>query len=235
MSDNSLLKHRLKPVDTLSLVDKVEQQLMELLVENEWQPGDLLPKEVELAEAFGVSRTVVREALVRLKTIGLVESIKHKGSVVAHPDILTGLERVLHPKVLNRETLQDVFEMRLVLEVGMADLVFSRITPVDLEELQKIVSEEPAHAANGIFDIDYEVRFHGKLYQIAGNQTLQRFQGMLLSVFQYVHESGLLEQPVPDSEYVSHQELVDALRHGTPEAFRIVMRKHLDNHFRRIL
>lgn len=235
MSDNNLLKHQLKPVDSLSLVDKVELRLMEYIAGSEVKPGDALPKEVDLADAFGVSRTVVREALTRLRMMGLVDSLKHKGSVVSQPDVLMSFERVLHPQMLDEDTLKDIFEMRLVLEVGMADLVFSRITEEDIKELEEMAVNEPEDAADGVFDPEFEVRFHGKLYQIAGNHTLQRFQKLLLPVFQHVHESGMLEEFTPNKAFVSHRALVEILRNGTAKAFSTAIRKHLETHFKRIL
>jgi len=62
----SLIKENLKELDTSSLVDKVEANLVELLQQQKLKIGDSIPKEVELAESLGVSRTVVREALLRL-------------------------------------------------------------------------------------------------------------------------------------------------------------------------
>ena len=228
------LKDKIEPLKALSRVDDVELRLMEFLAASELRPGDALPKEVELADAFGVSRTVIREALTRLRVMGLIESVKHKGSVVTHPDVLTQLERVLHPQILDEATLRDIFEIRLVLEVGMADLLFARITDADLRELDAIVAAEPQRDV--MFDSDFEVRFHGKLYAISGNRTLRRFQAMLLPVFAYVHESGLVEKPAARSKgYVTHKGLVKILRGGTPEQFREAMRGHLDHQFRRVL
>lgn len=228
------LKDHIKPLENLSLVEEVELRLMKLLASSELKAGDPLPKEVELAEAFGVSRTVIREALTRLKVMGLVESVKHRGSVVTHPDVLTNLERVLHPQILNEETLRDIFEIRLVLEVGMADFLFARVTPTDLRELERIVDKEPQNAET--FDRDFEVRFHGKLYEISGNRTLQRFQALLLPVFAHVHEHGMLKRKLaPGRPFISHRALVEIVRGGTPEQFREAMRTHLDNQFQRVL
>ena len=157
----SSLKDKIEPLRNASRVDDVELRLMEFLAAREIKAGDPLPKEVELADAFGVSRTVIREALARLRVMGLVESVKHKGSVVTHPDVLNPLERVLQPRILNEETLRDIFEIRLVLEVGMADLLFARVTEDDLRELEAIVADEPQRDV--AFDSDFEVRFQGKL------------------------------------------------------------------------
>ncbi|MGH7574369.1 MAG: FadR/GntR family transcriptional regulator [Longimicrobiales bacterium] len=229
------LHDKITRLQNLSLVDEVELRLMKFLIESDLKPNDALPKEVELAEAFGVSRTVIREALTRLKVMGLVRSVKHKGSVVTHPDVLTTLERVLHPRILDEETLRDIFEIRLVLEVGMADLLFARITDRDITELETMVKGR-SEDADTMFDSDFEVRFHGKLYAVSRNRTLQRFHELLLPVFAYVHDQGkLLKKPSTDKPFVTHKELVRILRHGTPEEFREAMRKHLDSQFRRIL
>jgi GntR family transcriptional regulator, transcriptional repressor for pyruvate dehydrogenase complex len=230
----STLQDKITPLQNLSLVDEVELRLMKFLIGSELTPGDALPKEVDLAEAFGVSRTVIREALTRLKVMGLVQSIKHKGSVVTHPDVPTIFERVLHPQILDEDTRRDIFEIRLVLEVGMADLLFARMTPADLDELDAIVADEPEQA-DSVFASEFEVRFHGKLYAISGNQTLRSFQAMLLPVFAYVHENGRLKAIQPGQPFVTHRRLVEILRGGTPEQFREAMRQHLDNQFRRIL
>ncbi|HWJ29478.1 MAG TPA: GntR family transcriptional regulator, partial [Flavisolibacter sp.] len=68
----SALKNDLKSIDTATLVEKVEDRLVELLQQSKLKVGDSIPKELELAEALGVSRTVIREALTRLKIMGLI-------------------------------------------------------------------------------------------------------------------------------------------------------------------
>ena len=73
-----LLRSEMKPMDTSSLVDKVEESLVDLLQKRKLSVGDVIPKEIELAETLGVSRTVIREALTRLRLMGLIESKKKK-------------------------------------------------------------------------------------------------------------------------------------------------------------
>lgn len=229
-----LLKETLKSVDTSSLVDKVEASLVELLQERKLKVGDVIPKEMELAEVLGVSRTVVREALTRLRLMGLIESKKKKGSVITSPDLFGMMSKSMNPHILDQETLREIFEIRLVLEIGMADLIFQRITKQDIEELKNIVSNEPPATQYHLFNIEHEIAFHGKLYEITGNNTMKKFQKMLLPVFDYVHNSGLLKKQPLLKTFVSHKGLVDILEDGTPELFRNAMRNHLENHFVRL-
>ncbi|WP_264898759.1 FadR/GntR family transcriptional regulator [Sediminibacterium sp. TEGAF015] len=221
-------------MDTSSLVDKVEDSLVDLLQKQKLSVGDVIPKEIELAAALGVSRTVIREALTRLRIMGLIESKKKKGSVITSPDIFGLMSKSMNPHILAPETLKEIFEIRLVLEIGMADLLFHRITKEDIAGLRQIVSDEPPATQYHLFNIEHEIAFHGKLYEITGNETLKKFQKMLLPVFDYVHNSGLLKKQPMLKTFVSHKELVDILENGSPEEFRNGMRVHLENHFTRL-
>jgi GntR family transcriptional regulator, transcriptional repressor for pyruvate dehydrogenase complex len=231
---NLPLKVKFKSVDTSSLVDKVEASLVELLQQRKLKVGDSIPKEVELAEALGVSRTVVREAMLRLRLMGLIESKKKKGAVITSPDVFAIMSKSMQPHILDEDTLKEMFELRLVLEIGMADLLFYNITKEDIIELRAIVSNEPQGTQYHLFNIEHEIAFHGKLYQITGNKTMKKFQGMLLPIFDYVHKSGLLKTQPLMRTFVSHKELVDILENGTPEQFRNGMRSHMENHFARL-
>lgn len=221
-------------IDSSSLVDKVEKQLIQLFVNKELKPGDSIPKEVELAESMNVSRTVIRETLTRLKTRGLIDSKKHKGTVIKSPDISTLFQKSMIPWMLDDATLKDIFELRLVLELGMADLIYNHITPKDIEELYTIVEGEPEDTENVLFDIEHETRFHGKLFQITQNRTLMEFQKVLITAFNHAYDSGFINKPVSNKKYMSHKGLIGLLADGTPGEFRKGMRKHLENHFQRI-
>ena len=233
--DNQDLRLELKAIDTRSLVDKVEMRLIEVFLCKELKPGDSIPKETELASTMGVSRTVIRESLNRLKTMGLIESKKHSGTIIKSPDLSAILSKSLIPRILDNKTLMDVFEIRLALEVGMADFIFARKTESDIRELEEMVEIEPDHSDNMLFDVDHEMKFHGKLYQMTGNTTLEEFQNLLLPVFQHVYNVGLLKVKGKRRRHKSHKELVSLLKKGTTDEFREGMRRHLENHFFRIL
>lgn len=226
---------KLEEIDTSSLVDKVEHSIINFIQDNKLKIGDVLPKELDLAEKLGVSRTVIREALLRLKTIGLIESKKHKGAILTNPDVLGSLRKVFHPSILDNTTLKDMFEMRLALEVGMADFIVHKITDADIQELEDMVQHIVSGDTADPWQVEDEIKFHGKLYKISQNKILLELQELLFPIFQYVHQSGLLEHPIVEGKFISHKELVEVLKKRDAEAYRIAIREHLNNHFERIL
>jgi GntR family transcriptional repressor for pyruvate dehydrogenase complex len=220
----------LKRIDQKTMADLVEVQLRDYLKKKSFKPGDALPSEQQLAEALGVSRNVLREALSRLRMLGLVETRKKRGMLLASPDILGSLERVLDPLIMDNNTLQDLFELRLTLEVGLADILYKRKTKQDVEELEKIALNQKVAVGKQTFRIKHEIAFHGKIYQMTGNSTMQRFQDMLLPVFYYLLQ---LEKEYTPAK-VSHLDLVELLKNDSKEKFRQGMLKHLEHHFSQI-
>jgi GntR family transcriptional repressor for pyruvate dehydrogenase complex len=224
------LSRDIERISSDTMADVVELRLREYFKKRSFKPGDQLPKELELAAALGVSRNVVREALSRLRMLGMIETKKKRGMIMAMPDVLGGFERVLDPQIIGDHTLQDLFELRLVLEMGLADILFMNKTEKSINELEKIAKNE-IQDGKPIFRIKNEIAFHGKLYEMAGNNTLRRFQGMLLPVFEFVVRM--------ENEFISgkvtHRDLVELLKTGTKDDFRQGMYDHLRPHFDRLI
>jgi DNA-binding FadR family transcriptional regulator len=220
----------LRPIDSLTMVDRVEFRIRQYLTKQKLEPGDTIPKETELAEALGVSRNVVREAISRLRMQGLVDSRKKRGMVFSNPDLLSGIERLMDPTILGKENLQDIFEMRLVIEMGIAELLFKRKIEEDIKELERIAEDQEEKEAN-IFTARQERNFHGKIYKITKNKTLQRFQNMLLPIFEHISSYESRLNGSSQVGKVSHKDLVEILKNGNPKEYRIGMYEHLKPHF----
>ncbi|WP_008583332.1 FadR/GntR family transcriptional regulator [Niabella soli] len=231
--------HKLRPVENLTQVDKIEMSLQEFLKAENYQPGDPLPKEIELAKAMGVSRTAIREALSRFRTLGIIESRKNRGMILAKPDLFVNMERVLDPQLLDDETLNELFEMRLVIEVGLGDLLFRSRQQADFKQLEAIIEKEKK-AKSSIERLKCDMEFHSALYRLSGNDTIARFQKILLPIFEHVYlklkdasmpyPSNLADEKKP----VTHQDLLKTLKRGTLEQFRRQMRQHLLVYFKKL-
>lgn len=219
----------LRKIDHKSMADIAESRIREFLKKKAFKPGDSLPKETDIAESLGVSRNVVREALSRLRMLGIIESKRRSGMVLANMDVMSSFERVMDPALIGDRTLRDLFELRLTLEMGLADMLWIRKTPEDIEELQRIATRQEVPGPK-TFLIQHEIEFHGKLYRMTGNDTMMRFQNLLLPIFGYV----LTQEKERLVGKVSHLELVELLRRDDKEAFRRGMYLHLEPHFGRL-
>ncbi|HEX7757285.1 MAG TPA: GntR family transcriptional regulator [Niabella sp.] len=230
---------KLRRIENLSQVDKIEMSLQEYLRTENFQPGDPLPKEMELAKAMGVSRTAIREALSRFRTLGIIESRKNRGMLIARPDVFNIVGHILTPQLLDEDTLNEIFEMRLVIEVGLGDLLFLRRHNIDFKKLNDIIKKEQK-ATQKLEIVKYDIEFHSMLYQLSGNETIMRFQKMLQPIFDHVYaklsesSDAYSKNTIEEKDPVTHQDLVNTLQHGTLETFRSQMRKHLMVYFKKV-
>ena len=85
----------LKPVNHNSASSQIYEQLLHYITSGEWPVGTRLPSEKDLAEQFGVSRVPIREALQRLRAIGVVRSLQGSGSFVCGNSPLEAMETIL--------------------------------------------------------------------------------------------------------------------------------------------
>ncbi|CAG5018620.1 hypothetical protein DYBT9275_06038 [Dyadobacter sp. CECT 9275] len=219
----------LEPLESLSMTDRVENILREYFTENGFKPGDSLPNEIEISQKLNVSRNVVREALSRLRMLGMIETRPRRGMIMAQPDLLAGIEKVLNPLLLSQDNLKDIFELRLILEMGISEFLFARKTEKDLDELEAIVKRQKDLT---VVSKEEEVAFHGKLYEMTGNDTFQRFQTLLMPIFEHVFTGYYNQETHVDiPNRVTHHDLFMLLKHGTQEEFRKGMYTHLAVYF----
>src|SRR5690606_28774630 len=220
----------LNPISSITMTDQAEEQLRNYFVNKGFKIGDTLPKEAELAEALGVSRSDLREALSRLRMLGMIDVRKRRGTILTEPDVLSGMSRILEPKLLSKETLKRLFEVRLMLEMGLGEFLYGRISEKQFLKLEDILKEEEAAGSKAEL-IALDIKFHSMLYGITGNPVIIRFQHMLQPIFQYVLDYRAEIHKPGKPPKVTHRNLVDILKNGNASAFREAMRKHFDLHF----
>lgn len=215
-----------------NLVDYVETKLLEYLETEGLRPGAIVPGEIQLAELFGVGRSVVREALSRLRMLGLVKSRTRKGMVLTEPDIVKVMQRMINPQILGIGSILDLLGFRVSLEIGMADFIIDNATEKDIADLQELVYQQEVQSKNQ-FSAQSDHSFHARLYQISGNHTLLKFQEILYPLFLFVKQN--YEEYITDynnrleeNEVVSHQMLVEKIRQKDASGFRDLMKKHLN-------
>lgn len=155
------MKHEPGPKTASNLSDSHEpvwQALLTAIVEHQLPPGSRLPEEA-LAEAFGISRTGIRNVLQRLAAVQMITLTPRRGAHVASPDA---------------QEARDIFHTRSLIECANLPAVIARCQPPHLAALERLLEEErQAHQQhNGAAAIRLSATFHIQLQAISGNQVL---------------------------------------------------------------
>ena len=218
---------KIKVIGQQTLADQVESEIKKAIIEAQLQPGDKLPGELEFAERLGVSRNVVREAMSRLRMLGVVESRKKRGLILTEPDPFKGLASIIDLPVLPRKIQLELYELRQFLEIGISEKVFLLKTTADIEYLEKIVREEEADPNNIDTAIKFDLLFHKKLYEIAKNDSLMRFQ-VLLKPYMEQNTQAFEPKRFESDTKISHRDILEALKKDDCDAYVRTMRQHLN-------
>lgn len=222
------IKHNESPERPGTLADQVEKQIYRYIRDRNLTCGDPLPKEGELADALKVSRTITREALSRLKASGVIESRRRRGMVLKAPDLFSSLGKLIRYGVLDETTRREFGQLRLVLEIGLADLVYRNRTPEALAELEKIAARFLECGVPVAEQKELELRFHTRLFEMSGNRVIESFQLLLAPFFFEVIRWDDKDYSGPHRE---HQALVTALQNGTRRQWREAVHKHFSHYF----
>lgn len=221
---------QLKQVKNKSLTDIVEEEIRKAIISSKLKPGDKLPGELDFVEKLGVSRSVVREAIGRLRTLGVLESKKCRGIILREPDLFGQLKGVIDLPIFSSETKLELFNLRLTLEVGIAPNVFCNKTQDDIDYLESIVQTEENNAKNIDISIENDIKFHSRFYEMTGNRCIERFQHILRS-FMSENIAGFNPNRFTDGS-TNHRTLLDVLKKDSEDDFCNCVRKHLNYHLK---
>ncbi len=210
-----------------SLVMQTQREILEYINNNGYKINDILPKENEMADIIGVSRVVIREAYSGLRTLGFLETKRKRGTIIASPRVFEVLDHVMLSGFIDQKSTQDLYELRLMLEIGMADFVISNRTDEYMQELERIVEQEEAtEDSDELRSLD--IKFHSVLYRMSGNKSLQYFQHILSKLFSVYDSRRPNWQSI---EMMTHKSLIHFLKVGDITMFRAAMRIHLEYQF----
>jgi GntR family transcriptional repressor for pyruvate dehydrogenase complex len=214
------------------LTDKLAALLTQLIETGELGPDERLPTEQSLSKQYGVSRTVVREAVSRLKSIGLLVSRQGAGVFVAP-------RHQARPLAFDRSVLGSldgvlqVVEVRRGLEADVAALAAQRMTADKAREIRAALAAFEACPPFGAEGVEVDLAFHRSIARASDNPHYERLLGFLE---QYQRDAMTVTRTVEarDSEYMNqvraeHRAIATAVMSGDPQAARDAASRHMVN------
>jgi GntR family transcriptional repressor for pyruvate dehydrogenase complex len=195
--------------------------------------GEKLPTEQELITRFGVSRTVIREAMASLRSEGLVVSRQGSGVFVAdHKANLTF--RIVSNEVRSLTEVQNVLQLRLAVELEAAGIAAERRSDEDLAHMRRTLDVIDASIASGGAAIESDFAFHRAISSATGNPYFERFMHFLGPVI-IPRQSIRPTSETPDQRRLyleqvqsEHRRIYQAIERRNVEAARFTLREHLE-------
>jgi len=215
------------------LHDDVFDSLGSEIVTGQLPPGTTLPVDQVLCTRFGVSRTVIREAIQALANAGLVD-VRHGAGTYANSSTHWDL---LNPRVLNMlgDTgtiaflIDDLLDIRRMFEVEAATLAAKRATPEDIAALEAVVTRMHDPATTPAENVELNLEFHSLIVQASHNRILMGLREQLRGVLS-VMMNARQSQADADLSKVSnamHQMILDSIRERRPDRAQAVMLAHV--------
>lgn len=213
----------------LPLTQTIARDLQQMIRTGTFKPGTRLPSQRVLSEQLGVSRASLREALLTLETLGLVQTLPARGTFVADPARTTaGLWRFAAT-----HDIADVFETRILLETELCRLAAASVDPATLAAMEAATAafEQAWRRGDLVAHVEADLAFHRQIAEACPNTMLRQ---VFASVQEVLTESQ--RQPVAntatermEASIAEHRQILDALRAGDGVAAAAAMRTHVGN------
>lgn len=225
------MKIRLKPISPKRISDQVFDQLRELIFRGDLKPNQKIMTERELADALGVSRNSVREAINKLVALRFLEQRQGQGTFVRSIDeaVQIPLGTVMEAQ---DASLIDLLEMRMGIECASASLAAQRATAADLEAIENALAEMQVDTDAGGLGTEGDLAFHLAIASATKN-PLQVY--IMKNVVDFLHVGirenllHLYEDPANIVEILrQHEAIYQAIRSGDADAAFRTMKNHIN-------
>lgn len=208
-------------------------RIRDLILTRELRSGDLLPTETEMCDALDVSRSSVREAIRSLATLDIVEVRHGHGTFVGKMSLDPMVQALVFRGVLssgdNLRSLREIVEVRLALDLAMAEQIVGALAGSEQPELAELVAQMVANAEAGATFLEADRAFHTRLLDAVDNQLA----GQLVGAFWDIHTAVLprLGLALPgDMQQTAHAhgEMVTAALAGDLAGYRHAVITHYE-------
>lgn len=215
----------IQPIDSRRLYEQVADQIGDLIRSGEFAPGQRLPAERDLAKTLGVSRPVVREAMIALEIMGLVEVRTGSGAFVR--ELRADGQKRVNPG----HSPSDILNARMLIEGEIAALAARSATPEDIATMAGSLDQMTRDHEAGRPWSPADLAFHAAIARASGNAALASvveglWQEQHSPVFSILSERMHLQENWP-ATLRGHAEILDAIRRRDARAARAAMRAHL--------
>lgn len=219
----------IKPLDRPPLLHvSVQESLKSYIADNQLGPGTALPPESFLGQQLGVSRNSVREAIKALESVGILETRRGIGVFVKAFSFAPLLDNLAYGLGGALREVEEVLEIRRVLEVGLIAKTVALIGEDDIEELRRTVEQMRLAAERNQSFAAEDQRFHNLLFRCQDNRMLTSLIDVFWLAFYKASDFVNLANIDPIVTWQDHYDIYAAVAARDVEAARSRLDQHYD-------
>lgn len=220
-----MLMYQFEKMEKKLLGRRVEDALLDYILQEPIEIGQKIPNEYELAEKFGVGRSTVREAVKGLVSKGILEVRRGSGTFVVSTSNLEedplGLSRFPDKYKLALE----LFDVRLMIEPEIAVLACENATEEELDQLQRLCAEVEELCRSGEDHTAKDVEFHTCIARCSKNRVVELLVPVIDSAV--VTFANLTQRSLKEETIITHREILDSILRKDAVGARCAMVMHL--------
>ena len=216
----------LRKINKNTIANQVIDQLTDLIRSGSLKPGERLPSEREMAEQLGVSRPPLRESLRALEYAGIIETRYGDGIYVTRSDFP---EEPGFFTLLNQYTLEEMVEMRKIVEKAAVRLAIERATDEDRKKLEAIQERTKKSVDDMEAFIECDFAFHSAIVEATRNSMLFKTVRTMRKLMGEFNRELLQSRDFRIGVAMQHETILNAIFAGDKNRAEEAMDKHLDN------
>ncbi|MEO6520682.1 MAG: FadR/GntR family transcriptional regulator [Mucilaginibacter sp.] len=226
------MKNIIKNIQALQVespTDKIILQLKQLITSGQLKPGDRLPAERQLSERFGVGRSYVREAILKLEFYGLLKTSPQSGTYVSGLSIKV-LDNLISDIIkFNKDDFSALIEARYYIELDAVRLATERRTAEDLHALKIALADYELKISQGLDAVEEDMLFHIKIAEATKNSVIESMMIALIpDLIRNIIENQICGKDRGKLAMKEHRDILRAIEEQDIDAAENAMASHLD-------
>ena len=224
---------KIQPIQKINAVEQVFEQMQGLLIEGEWKAGDKLPSENELSAIFGVSRMTIRQAMQKLKALGLIETRTGSGSYVREINPEDSLNELIPLMYIGEPSQMHVFQFREMIDSESVRIATPRADEKSLAKLEDILAKmKKAADEDDLTSFSaYDLKYHMAIVKMTENPMMIKAYDILRNVLKDSMIS-VIEKMKYKPALGFHKKILDAMKKKDAELAEKLMHEHIGQNYK---
>lgn len=209
-------------------ISKDVAQRIEHVILTKLKPGNKLPAERELAKMLGVSRCSLRDALLRLQVMGLVESRQGAGTVVREVSADALVSPLVNVIAHRRQWVRELLDFRKMLEPSLAARAATHASAEQLARMDGILGRHEEKLLAGDVAIEEDSEFHYTIAEASGNGMVLKVLDVVMDLLRETRARSLQTKGRPQKSIAGHRRILASIKRRDALAAEADMRHHLE-------